>query len=49
MKAKIAVDSPGSRTVADAADKTAGAVLGYSNAEGSCRVPRYNENVRIVL
>jgi hypothetical protein len=49
IKAEIAVDSWGSKTVADAAERTAGAVLGYSDAEGSRRVPRYKENVKIVL
>jgi hypothetical protein len=36
IKAEIAVDSSGSKAVADTVDKTAGAVLGYSNAKGSC-------------
>lgn len=36
FKTEIAVNSFGSKAVADIVDKTARAVLGYSNAEGSC-------------
>jgi hypothetical protein len=45
-KADIAADSWGSSWIAE---RAAGAVLGYSNAEGSRRVPRYKEIVRIEL
>jgi hypothetical protein len=36
IKAEIAVDSQGSKTVVDVAERTIGVVLGYLNAKGSC-------------
>jgi hypothetical protein len=49
IKANIAIDSWGSENVADVVARVAWAVLGYSNTEGSRRVPRHRKNIRIVL
>ena len=43
IKADIAADSWGSENAVDVVAKVARAVLGYSNAEGSRRVPKYGK------